>query len=66
MSKARMERDPFVEVVSMDAESARSFFGADPDALVEDVGPPSRPERYKDGARCFRIWLPDIRPAARR
>lgn len=46
-----MEHDLYMRVVSMDAESAKAFVGTDQEPV--DLGPPARPERYRDGAR---VW----------
>lgn len=49
--KTAMELDLYLRVVSMSAESAKAFIGSTETPV--DLGPPSRPERYKEGAR---VW----------
>lgn len=51
-----IERDSCLRVVSMDAKSAREFFGLGPEVRVVDGGPPGRPEKYKPGARLWLIY----------
>ena len=50
-SNAEIERDEYLRVVSMSAESAKAFFGRDDDPV--DLGPPRDAGRYKPGAR---VW----------
>jgi hypothetical protein len=47
----QFERDLYMQVVSMTAASAKAFVGVDREPV--DLGPPTRPERYKPGAR---VW----------
>ena len=50
-----VELDRVARVVSMDAESARRFFGAPAGTEVIDLGPPSDPSRWKPGARRYGV-----------
>lgn len=52
-----IERDPYATVVAMSAEAARKFFGVAESVRVEDGGPPIRPDKYKPGARAWRVYL---------
>lgn len=45
------EFDPYLRVVSMDAESAMEFAGLTQRPV--DLGPPTNPDKYKPGAR---VW----------
>lgn len=55
--KPDMEYDLYLRVVAMDAEGAKRTFGFNQEPV--DLGLPSRPERYRDGAR---VWGFPSRP----
>lgn len=44
-----------LECVAMSLVAALVFWGLPEDAWVKDVGQPEKPERYKKGARLFRV-----------
>jgi hypothetical protein len=49
----------YVECVAMSEKEAVQFMGLKP-TRVEDMGPADR-ERYKDGARVYRLYVRDLR-----
>lgn len=57
-----IERDPYLEVVSMSASSARAFFGLPASTRVEDAGEPRDRDRWKPGARVWRVYASKSEP----
>jgi hypothetical protein len=53
----------YVEVVAMTEKDAREFglVAEDKITRVEDRGEPPRTERYREGARLFRLYYRDLR-----